>query len=159
MTDTANLDRIEDLVRRLERLGITPGPSPAAGPDGFPVNVAPGELIESAWGNDVVFALDAVATYYYILGQLGRVDFKIIGEINVVSTDASGNGFITFPVGQGFPTAAPAVMVQVMNPPPTNLEIGTYAITTTNFSFYATSNGVAYPNQSITLSYIAIGTR
>lgn len=57
MTDTlTNLDRIEDLVRRLERLGINPAglfPDQRAAIDAYnnPGYVAAGELIESAWGN------------------------------------------------------------------------------------------------------------
>lgn len=53
-TDT-RLARLEEAIGRLEHLGSTqPVPSPlAVNPDGTPGHVAPGELIESAWGNSV----------------------------------------------------------------------------------------------------------
>lgn len=49
------IDRIEAAIERLEALGLTgPVVSPSAvNPDGSPGFVAPGELIESAWGNAV----------------------------------------------------------------------------------------------------------
>ena len=48
------LARIEDAIARLETLGLTTPGTPttsSVNPDGSPGPVAPGELIESAWGN------------------------------------------------------------------------------------------------------------
>jgi hypothetical protein len=52
MTDTTTLDRLEQILARLERLE---GVAPQAAVDNYgnPAHVAAGELIESAWGDSV----------------------------------------------------------------------------------------------------------
>ena len=61
--EVADLAELRQLVTRLDRLLAVPSPGPASiNPDGTPGNVAPGDLIESAWGNAVVYQLGWATT-------------------------------------------------------------------------------------------------
>lgn len=80
------LDRLGDLVARLEALGITPPPTAgtaSVNPDGSPGHVAPGELIESAWGNAVADEFHRVRAGYVetnaAIGPLGPTVTAIPG--------------------------------------------------------------------------------
>ena len=95
-TDT-NLDRLEAVVARLERLGIaapTLAPEPALVPGvTFPANVAPGELIESAWGNAVVTSLQQIDFYL-----ANRFPYRIEAGKTAVNTNSSGQANMVLPV-------------------------------------------------------------
>lgn len=52
-TTEASIARLEASIARLEALGLEAPSTTSVNPDGSPGHVAPGELIESAWGNAV----------------------------------------------------------------------------------------------------------
>ena len=94
MSDTATIDRLDAIVARLEALGLMPPPAiglAAVDPDGFPGNVAAGELIESAWGNAVANSMRGLPR-----GQLA---------LNTKASDEGGFGSTTYGIsGLGFST-------------------------------------------------------
>lgn len=107
MTDT--LDRLEQLVARLERLGIAPTAPPgveARAP--YPANVTAGELIESAWGNMVVEKLRDLPL---VIGNGGSTDRLLLQPASGVQT-TTGVGAIAHNWATPFavPPAGPSVV-------------------------------------------------
>lgn len=117
------LARLDEIVARLDALGIVAPPSgtPASvNPDGSPGHVAPGELIESAWGNAVSDSVQALSNYddlqdTYILDHGTKIADLIARKpkrwvlFNSASTTCSDvSGWTDFVVG-GFTLPGPYI--------------------------------------------------
>jgi len=102
MSDLAALDRLEQLVQRLEALGLTGselGTFAAVNPDGTPGNVAANELIESAWGNSVVNTQRRITPKASVLDvdqTIGQL--QIEANMTAVGLDVNGQAVIMFRV-------------------------------------------------------------
>jgi len=166
MTDTnVDLDRLESLVARFEAAAQTMGVPAELGVEALatlPGHVVSGELIESAWGNLVVDCLTAFAPHNLIRGSSNDGFISIIGEVAVVTTDASGNAVIPFPVA----FAAPPQVIPIQGEPGSyggnTYQIALYdsAVTASQFGIKLigpTGGGVT--NSAVRVNYIAIGRR
>lgn len=156
-TDTTVLDRLDQIVARLEALGLAVPAVPRAAldPDGTPGHVAAGELIESAWGNAVVDQLDdherlKVDTGWTALtivsGITGNLSYRRVGSSCTLLIACTRNGAnlgdVTVNLGTiaevaGRPTATIPGVARIGNPVGTcriNVAAGTGLISLLNLS-------------------------
>jgi hypothetical protein len=120
----------------------------------YPGSVAAGELIESAWGNDVVTTLHDVTQNLNIRGVASQRHLQIVGGSGSITTNGAGEAYFGFAVAFAAP---PVVMVQIMND---NLAawVNPYNVTAagTNAKVWR-NDGTGWGNGTFNIDYVAVG--
>jgi hypothetical protein len=158
VADTAYLDRLELLVNRLERLGVNPpGVNPAAvNADGSPGHVAPGELIESAWGNSVADTFQNWTWQTIVNGaNHGHGANLFQARVLQLTTDANGDAAVSFNAAFFGQPGGPIIC----NAEPSFDHIHTLrSITPAGFVVHVRNYaGVVAANSPTVIAYIAFG--
>lgn len=123
--------------------------------NGTPGVVAPGELIESTWGNAVS---DSVPQISYSLGTRAARKMLAQGGYTIVTTDANGDGRIDFQSAFLFVPAG--IQVQLANPALFVLiSVNVTAATYFTFRVRNITDGGATTNYAVKVSWLAIGER
>lgn len=126
----------------------------------LPAHVSPTELIESAWGNNVVDTLAEQAVLAQGGGTLTKNRVFIQARESIVSTNAGGDGSIFFLT----PFATAPIVVACSGDPPAASGAWFLVLyrgpTTTKFDFRAfRHDGATLASAAVNVQYIAIGTR
>jgi hypothetical protein len=157
--DTAELTEMRALIRRFEQLLATPDARAAVDPDGYPGQVAAGELIESAWGNAVV---DKLHDLPKLNGNGGSTD-RLLFQSGYVNAMTSAAGAVPVNYGEAFATGAgtmaPIAIANVLMP---NFQAwpNVYISDATHFEVqFQDHAGAAVTNYAVVFSWIAVGSR
>lgn len=173
MTFTSDLDRLDELIRRMETLvGVeslaAPAPSLIPGASSVPSDVVTNELITSAWGNSVADWIQAADPYVsqpirssaaaYPYGGTMPATAKVItwsGAFTGV-TDVSGAVHINFP--QAFPNGVLYVNAMGISVIVSLAINGRASINLSGVTFVCfRADGTGIANTSVDLTYTAVG--